>query len=110
MQTEVPDNQRAAFDALARDLMLRHPGEETGKMFGLACIKVAGKTFVAFQDGAAAFKLAGGDHRAALALAGARRWDPSGKRRPMREWVWVPFDHAPAWLRLAEQSRAYIAH
>lgn len=109
MQTEMSDNPRAAFDALARDLMLRYPGVETGKMFGVACIKVAGKTFAALQDGAAAFKLAGDDHRAALALAGARCWDPSGKQRPMREWVQVPFDHAPAWLRLAEQSRAYVA-
>lgn len=109
MPSQTLDPARAAYDALERDLILRHPGISAGKLFGVACIKANGKTFAAFHQGGAAFKLGGEQLRAALALAGAHLWDPSGRARPMRQWAHVPFEHAAAWPQLAEQSLACIA-
>src|SRR4026208_1136994 len=92
---------RALFDQIARDLAVNNEGVTTGQIFGKACIKTHGKALAAFYQGDIALKLAGDDHRVALALDGARLWDPSGKHRPMKEWVQIPFACAEAWPDLA---------
>src|SRR5438105_1806024 len=61
-----------------------------GQMFGKPCIKVNGKAFIAQHKESIVFKLTGQDHAKALARAGAKLWDPSGKERPMKEWVALP--------------------
>ena len=38
----------------------------------------------------------------------ARLWDPSGKHRPMKEWVQIPFACARAWPELAAQALKYV--
>ncbi len=38
----------------------------------------------------------------ALTLEGAQLFDPSGRGRPMKEWVQVPAAHAGEWPGLAE--------
>lgn len=38
------------------------------------------------------FKLTGGIHQEALSLDGSQLFDPSGKKRRMKEWVQVPKD------------------
>jgi hypothetical protein len=53
------------------------------------------------------FKLTGETHREALALSGAKLFDPMGGR-PMKEWVQVPLAHAKTWHKLAEQSLEYV--
>ena len=63
--------------------------------------------YTIFSNGIA-LKLAGDDHRAALALDGARLWDPSGKHLPMEEWVQIPFACAHAWPALAVQALKYV--
>lgn len=51
------------------------PGVAVSQMFGKACLKVNGKAFVALHLETLAFKLAGTDHAAALALPGAASGD-----------------------------------
>ena len=46
----------------------------------------------------------GGVRDAAAALL----WDPSGKGRPMKEWVQVPFAHAASWTGMAAHALAYV--
>jgi hypothetical protein len=65
-------------------------GVSVSQMFGKACLKINGKAFVAQHLEAVVFKLSGPDHARALALPGAALWDPSGKGRPMKEWVALP--------------------
>ena len=96
------------FDQIARELAMKHDGVTTGQIFGKACIKTHGKALAAFFQGDIALKLAGDDHRAALALEGARLWDPSGKHRPMKEWVQIPFACAAAWPDMAVQALTYV--
>jgi hypothetical protein len=107
-QAEELNPPRALFDQIARDLAVNNHGVTTGQIFGKACIKTHGKALAAFYQGDIALKLAGDDHRVALALDGARLWDPSGKHRPIKEWVQIPFACAQAWPGLAAQALKYV--
>jgi hypothetical protein len=109
-QADLSDNSRVLFDQIARDLAMNYDSVTTGQIFGTACIKTQGKALAAFFQGDIALKLGGDDHRVALALGGAKLWDPSGKHRPMKEWVQIPFACAPAWPDLAAQALKYVEH
>ena len=98
---------RARYDEIADDLVARNPGVGLGQMMGMPCIKKGGKMIGGFWEGAMVFKLTDPAVRErALTLEDAALFDPSGKGRPMREWVAVPADHAAQWPRLAEQALA----
>lgn len=99
---------RERYADIARNLSATHGGVQAGSMFGMPCIKVEGKTFAGYAQGAMAFKLTGVTHARALALAGARLFDPSGRNRPMREWVEVPADHMHEWAELAASALEYV--
>ncbi len=78
-------------------------------MFGKPALKdEAGKAFACLLDGALAFRLGRGSpaHAEALALAGAHLFDPSGKDRPMKDWVTVPPEHFDRWPEFAELAKA----
>ena len=79
------------------------------KMFGVPSIFVNGNTFLAYYQEAMAFKLRGEDHARALAVPGAQRWDPSGRGRPMREWVCLPPGQAARWDEFADLAYEYVA-
>ena len=78
-------------------------------MFGKPALKdEAGKAFACLLGGEIAFRL-GRDspaHSAALGLPGAHLFDPSGKDRPMKDWVSVPPEHAGRWPEFAELALA----
>jgi hypothetical protein len=83
-------------------------GAEESQMFGKPCFKVNGKAFVSFFENDMVFKLTGKDHESALQLKGAKLFDPSGKKRPMKEWVQVPPVHALRWPELARAAHKYV--
>lgn len=78
-------------------------------MFGAPALKDHnGKVFACLLDGAVVFRL-GRDtaaHTTALALTGAHLFDPSGKDRPMKDWVCVPSAHSARWPEFAELAIA----
>lgn len=80
-----------------------------GQMFGKACLKVDGKAFVAQHLDTVVFKLTGPDHQKAISLAGAVLWDPSGKGRPMKEWVALPPGERKHFKAFAEAALAYVS-
>ncbi len=82
---------------------------EESQMFGKPCFKVNGKAFTCFFGKDMVFKLAGDTHTAALALKGSKLFDPSGKGRPMKEWVQVPFTHHQYWEKFAGEALRYVA-
>ena len=97
-----------AYDAVFAEITASTP-TTTGKMFGMPCLKNSnGKMFAGFFEGAMTFKLGGAKHAEALALSGARLFDPSGRGRPMKEWVEVPGEHASRWLELAREALRYV--
>lgn len=83
-----------------RALFADDPDVQLGMMFGSACLKVRGKVFAAFHAGFMVFKLPPDAHAGALALDGARRWNPSG-HRALREWVAVPEEQHAHFQELA---------
>ncbi|HEY7598091.1 MAG TPA: hypothetical protein VH969_33455 [Actinophytocola sp.] len=67
-----------------------------------------GKAFACLLDGEVAFRL-GRDsaaHAEALGLDGSHLFDPSGKDRPMKDWVSVPPTHANRWADFARFALA----
>ena len=97
-----PEEQH--YHAIAQKL----DGAQQGQLFGKPCYKINGKAFVCFFENEMVFKLTGTAHREALSLPGAKLFDPSGKKRPMKEWVQVPGDHSEKWLGLAQSAMAYV--
>lgn len=79
-----------------------------GQMFGKPCFKINSKAFICLFQNEMVFKLTGTAHKNALALDGAQLFDPSGKKRPMKEWVQVPYGHSDKWTKLAKEAMKYV--
>lgn len=82
---------------------------EQSQLFGKPCFKINGKAFICFFQNEMVFKLMGDTHKEALSLKGSKLFDPSGKKRPMKEWVQVPFDHNKNWSKYAKEAFKYVA-
>jgi len=81
----------------------------SGQMFGKQCLKVKGKAFLALHKESLVFKLSGDMHKEALSQKGAVLWDPSGKGRPMKEWVAIPAENLSNAKVLANYALGYVA-
>lgn len=101
------DNPQALFEAIGRELAATHQAT-TGKMFGVPILKINGKAFAGFHPDFMTFKLTGKEHKAALSLEGSKLFDPSGKNRPMKEWVQVSVAHVKVWHHYAEAALEYV--
>jgi hypothetical protein len=100
---------RTEYEGVVSEMMASTP-TSSGKMFGMPCLKNSnGKAFAGYFEGAMVFKLGGDSHGEALALSGARLFDPSERGRPMKEWVVVPIEHVSRWLEFARDAFDYVA-
>ncbi len=81
---------------------------EQSQMFGKPCFKTNGKAFICFFQNEMVFKLTGDTHSDALSLDGSQLFDPSGKKRPMKEWVQVSADYADKWIKFAKEAMKYV--
>lgn len=105
----VPAASAATLDAYATiAAMLGARGGAIGAMFGMPVIKRGGKAFAGRFGDALVFKLSGDAHAAAIALAGAALFDPSGMGRAMKAWVVVPKAHRARWAMLAQEAFAEL--
>ena len=101
------DDARGQYEAIASELTA--VGAATaGQMFGMPTLKTRGKAFAGLYQGAMVFKLDVEARERALGLAGAHRFDPSGRGRPMKEWVVVPAEHAGEWSGLADNALEFV--
>ncbi|MEO0470329.1 MAG: hypothetical protein AAF206_11950 [Bacteroidota bacterium] len=98
------DNQ-LHFEAIVQTF----PDAELGKMFGKQCGKIGKKAFVAFFQDEMVFRI-GREEVAALVekYPGAQNWDPSGKGRPMKDWLQVPGIYRADWEKLAGRSVGFL--
>lgn len=96
----------ATFQSL-KDLFHDHPDVQAGMMFGSRCLKVRGKVFTTAHQGAMVFKLPPDVHARALALPGAFRWNPSG-RRVLRQWVAVPNEQHAHFQELGRAAFHFV--
>lgn len=99
---------RSQYDAVVVEVTATSPAT-SGKMFGMPCLKSdSGKAFAGLYQEAMVFKLGGAAHARALALPGARPFDPM-QGRPMKAWMEVSVEHAALWLEFARQAHSYVA-
>jgi hypothetical protein len=73
---------------------------EISQMFGKPCIKLNGKAFAAWHQDCMIFKLKTEERETALKLKGAKMWDPSGKGRPMKDWIQLAKTHEAQFKKL----------
>jgi hypothetical protein len=94
---------RARFDEIVDDLAARNPDVEASQMMGRPSIKAGGKLIACYESrGTMAFKLPDEtEQEKALALEGARIYDPAESGRLMRGWIEVPAVHEAKWTELA---------
>lgn len=97
---------QAIYDKVAAELMTS-PTVRAGKMFGVPCLLNNGKVFAGYYKGTMIFKLKTLAHTEALSLDGAKLFDPSGRGRPMKEWVQVPAEHEDRWLEFGQEALLY---
>jgi hypothetical protein len=99
-------NPRARYDEIADDLAARDPDVELSQMMGMPCVKSGGKMVIGLESsGEMVFKLPDEtEHAKAMALDGAKLFDPGRNGRPFKEWVQVPYAHASEWAALADTA------
>ena len=97
---------RERFGEIVDDLAARDPDVEESQMMGRPSIKAGGKLIACFESrGTMAFKLPDDAEQAkALALEGARIYDPAESGRLMKGWVEVPAAQGKKWAELAETA------
>ena len=83
-------------------------GAEESQMFGKPCFKISGKAFMCFFENEMVFKLTGDTHQEALQLKDSQLFDPSGKKRPMKEWVQVSYANKDKWTTYAKDALKYV--
>jgi hypothetical protein len=84
-------------------------GAVQSQMFGKPCFKIGGKAFACFYNKEMVFKLSGDVHEDALSLDASVLFDPSGKGRPMKEWVQVSAKYAARWKAYAKAAARYVS-
>jgi hypothetical protein len=102
------DECRERFAEVTEELRTRYPGLTTGPIFGLPALKIGTKPFACATGEDMVFKLGGEANERALALPGAKRFEPM-HGRPMKGWVQVPPEQFAEWDDLAEQAYASLA-
>jgi hypothetical protein len=93
------------FDAIGQELAASAPVQRV-QMMGMPSLKSGGKMFAGLYADAMTFKLGAGTPALAeaLALKGAKLFDPSGIGRAMKDWVQIPVAHAKRWPDFARTA------
>jgi hypothetical protein len=102
-----PKSSHPAYEALSTEMLAGNPDVSAAILFGIPCLQVARTAFVGAYAGGIAVKLPPDVRAETLALTGARLFDPSGRGRPMAEWVVVPAAHEARWDDLAEAALTF---
>lgn len=97
------------YNAIGR-LFAEQYGISMGQMFGKSCLKVNNKAFAAFFKGDMVFKIGKAEVNLLLnKYPASTNWDPSGKKRPMKDWIQVSADFHEDWEILAKQALDYVS-
>jgi len=89
-------------EQLYHDIAASIPDTKESKMFGALCIKAPnGKAGVMFWKGYMIFKLDGKVAEEAMALKGAKVFEPADGR-PMNGWIQLSEDHSAKWKKYAQ--------
>ncbi|MEM7163693.1 MAG: TfoX/Sxy family protein [Bacteroidota bacterium] len=88
--------------------LAQEQGTFSSQMFGKPCLKKGKKAFAVFYEDEMVFKV--GREEVEMLLqkyTGSKRFDPSKKDRPMKDWLQVPAEYNEDWLALARQAMEF---
>ena len=95
------------YDDIVDAVTAWHPECRASKVFGMPCVKRAGRVVFGLSRTGMVFKLTDpGTHARALAVSGAHLFDPSGRGEVFRQWVVIPPESAAEWEPLAAEAVA----
>ena len=79
-------------------------------MFGKPCGKINKKAFISFFENEMVFKV-GRDaiEKLIKKYEGAKNFDPSGKDRPMKDWIQIPYAYKKDWPKLSKQAVKFLS-
>ena len=81
----------------------------TGQLFGKPCLKTGKTPFAAYFKGEMVFKIGREEvEQMKVQYPGSVNFDPSGKNRPMKDWLQVPQEYAGDWGALAVQALHFV--
>lgn len=101
-QVSGPLDPRRRYEDIVDAICAWHDDAHAGNVFGMPCVKRAGKVVFGFSRTGMVFKLTDPDvHARALALSDAHLFDPSGRGEVFRQWVVVPPGRDDEWEALA---------
>ena len=92
------------FDELGQAIS----GNEQKSMFGKPCYNYGRKPFIMFFDDELVCKLFDEIRKEAIQLKGTSLFDPSGKGKPMKNWIQLPFTHKKKWEHYAQKAFAFV--
>jgi hypothetical protein len=96
---------RDRYDDIVDAITAWHPHCRASRIFGMPCVKRAGRVVFGFSRTGMVFKLTDpAAHARALAVPGAHLFDPSGRDQPFREWVVVPPQRLDEWEAFAYEA------
>lgn len=96
---------RDRYDDIVDALTAWHPDARASKLFGMPCVKRAGRFVFGLSRSGMVLKLTDPRaHARALAVPGAHLFDPSGRGEAFRQWVVVPPSAVDAWEELAYEA------
>lgn len=99
-------NARTRFDTICEYLARNHDNVVVGRVYGFPCALQHGYPFVAMvNEDMMGFRLHGRVRLQALALMGAKFWDPLNRTDEHgMDWVKVPGEHMIRWDRLGLEA------
>jgi hypothetical protein len=100
--------QEELFQNIAAKLS-KDDDAELSQMFGKPCIKIDSKAACCFFQDEFVVKIGAGECNLLMKkYEGSQLFDPSGKKRPMKDWLQVPYDYKKDWEKLAKQAIVYV--
>jgi len=96
-------NARSHFDLISGYMQRTHD-VQAGLLYGRPSLQLEGRSFAAYQPDAMAFHLHGRALKQALALDGARAWDPLNAEGGAPGWVLLPVSQVLRWDRVALEA------
>lgn len=99
-------NARTRFDTICEYLVRNHDNVTIGRIYGFPCAMQQGHAFIAMvNEDMMGFRLHGRVRLQALALIGAKFWDPLNRTDEHgMAWVKVPGEHMVRWDRLGIEA------
>ncbi len=83
---------------------------EVKNMFGKPCGKINKKAFAAYYLDQMVFRIGSAEiEKLLIKYSGTQNWDPSGKSRPMKDWIQVPDTHKKDWKKLLKKALDFTA-